>query len=176
MGRVVKQVSPHTTRYYWYPGDKTEWGRAALATGLGVALFAFLGTLTHSVLAGVVGGASLTAAMTGANFGRRDARALASLPDPSDRAGRGAVIVHTGRAMWRAVVQGAAAAGCAVLIAKLPPAGFAADWLLPLVPVLVGALARQGGMLYERLAHESEPVSNAQRPVLTKVAATDSTG
>ena len=35
MGQVVKQLSAHTTRYYWYPGEKREWlrGVAALAAG-----------------------------------------------------------------------------------------------------------------------------------------------
>jgi hypothetical protein len=167
MGRVEKQVTANTTRYYWYPGSKTEWARAALAAGLGAVLFAGVGTVSHSLLAAVVSGASLTAGMAGANFGRRDARALAGFPDPSDRAARGAAIVHTGRALWRAIVEGAGAAGIAVLVANLPPSGLAANWLLPLVPVTVGALAHQAGMLYERLGHESAPVANA-RPALTK--------
>jgi hypothetical protein len=159
MGRVVKQVTANTTRYIWYPGDKAEWGRAALAVGLGAVAFAAVGSFSRNLLAAVVCGASVTAAMAGANFGRRDARALVGFPDPGDRAARGAAIVHTGRAVWRALVEGVGAAGIAALVANLPAAGMAANWLLPVVPVTVGTLAHQGGMLYERLGHESAPAS-----------------
>ena len=79
------------------------------------------------------------------------ARALAGLADLADRAARRAAVGHTGRAAWRAVAQGCFGAGTAVLILNLPPAGVLADWLLPLAPAVVGALARQGGMLWERL-------------------------
>ena len=27
MGQIIRQISPNTTRYYWYPGDKKEWLR-----------------------------------------------------------------------------------------------------------------------------------------------------
>ena len=42
MGQIVKQLSEHTTRYYWYPGDKREWGRAAVAAGTGLVAIAVL--------------------------------------------------------------------------------------------------------------------------------------
>jgi hypothetical protein len=106
MGQIVKQVSEHTTKYYWYPGDKREWARAALAIGGGAAAFAALTILGAAVLTAVVLGASVTAATTGVNFGRRDAAALAGFPDLGERGARRAAMEHTGRAAWRATAQG----------------------------------------------------------------------
>ena len=161
MGRIVKQVSEHTTRYYWYPGDKKDWVRAGIAVGAGVATFAVAGLIWRDGLGATVTGTSVTAGVAGVNFGRRDARALAGFPDLSDRAARRAAIVHTGRAAWRAVAEGVGGAGTAVLIANLPGRGVVANWLLPMVPAVVGALAHQGGMLYERLgaAPEAAPAA-----------------
>jgi len=151
MGRIARRVSEQTTRYYWYPGDKKEWIRAGVALGVGAGAFVAAGALTRDAVAATVVGTSATAGVAGANFGRRDARALAGFPDLSDRAARRAAIAHTGRAAWRAVAEGVGGAGAAVLIANLPGRGVAANWLLPLVPAVVGALGHQGGMLYERL-------------------------
>ncbi|GIJ45849.1 hypothetical protein Val02_27350 [Virgisporangium aliadipatigenens] len=152
MGRIARQVSEHTTRYYWYPGDKKEWARAALALGSGAMAFTLIGTLSGSPLGAGVCGASVTAVMAGVNFGRRDARALSRFPDPADRR---AVATHTGRAMWRGFAEGAGVGVIAVLVAALPPGGFIADWVMPLVPAVLGSLARQGTMLWERLGYES---------------------
>src|SRR5262245_35497294 len=110
MGQIVKQVSETTTRYYWYPGDKKEWVRAAVATVVGLAALGVTGAFTRNLLAAVVCGLSATAAVAGVNFGRRDARALAGFPDLSARAARRAAIAHTGRAAWRAIVEGVAGA------------------------------------------------------------------
>jgi hypothetical protein len=151
MGHIVRQVSEHTTRYIWYPGDKAEWRRAALATGSGVLVFGLALLLTREMLVAVLLGTSVTAGVGGANYGRRDARALAGFANLTDRAARRAAVSHTGRAAWRAVAQGCFGAGAAVLILNLPPTGALADWFLPLVPAVVGALARQGGMLWDRL-------------------------
>src|SRR4051812_4459497 len=106
MGQIVKQVSETTTKYSWYPGEKREWLRAGLALGAGAAAFSVVVLLARDVLTAAVVGASVTAAMTGSNFGRRDARALAGFPDLGDRAARRAAVAHTGRAAWRATVQG----------------------------------------------------------------------
>jgi hypothetical protein len=152
MGRIVKQVSDGMTKYYWYPGDKKEWIRAGVAAGAGAVAFGGLWLLTRDVLVATVVGTSLTAAVAGVNFGRRDARALAGFPDLSDKAARRAAMGHTGRAAWRAMVKGFIGAAAAILIINLPPGGLVADWILPLVPAIVGALAQQGGMLYERLS------------------------
>jgi hypothetical protein len=151
MGHIVKQVSEHTTRYIWYPGDKAEWRRAAIAMLSGLVVFGLTLLLTRDLLVAVLLGTSVTAGVGGANYGRRDARALAGFANLNDRAARRAAVSHTGRAAWRAVAQGCFGAGAAVLILNLPPRGVLADWFLPLVPAVVGALARQGGMLWERL-------------------------
>jgi hypothetical protein len=151
MGRIVKQVSEGTTKYYWYPGDKKEWIRAGVAIGAGVAVFGLLRALTRDSLLATVAGTSVTAAVCGVNFGRRDARALAGFPDLGDKKKRRAAVGHTGRAAWRALAHGFGGAAAAVLILNLPHRGMVADWVLPIVPAVVGALAHQAGMLYERL-------------------------
>jgi hypothetical protein len=157
-------VSESTTRYYWYPGDKAEWLRAAIAVGVGALTFATVALTTDSALAAVIAGTSMTAAIAGCNLGRRDARALTALPEPSARGARWAAIAHTGRAAWRGVVEGVGAASAAVVIVNLPADGLLGNWLLPIVPAAVGALAHQGGMLWERLARASEVLANS-RPV-----------
>jgi len=146
MGQIVKQLSEHTTRYYWYPGDKREWGRAAVAAGTGLVAIAVLLWVTADVLISVTLGVSVTAAIAGANFGRRDYRAA-----------RRAAMVHASRAAWRGLVEGCGGAAAAVLIANLPPRGLVADWILPIVPATAGALAHQAGMLYERLTQVATP-------------------
>jgi hypothetical protein len=161
MGRIVKQVSDNTSRYYWYPGEKAEWLRAVVAVGAGALALAAVAVITGNTLGAVVTGSSITAAIAGCNFGRRDARALAALPEASDKAARRAAIAHTGPAAWRGVVEGVGAAGAAVLIVNLPASGIAANWLLPGVPAAVGALSHQAGMLYERLGRASAPVAKS---------------
>jgi hypothetical protein len=157
MGQIVKQVSEHSTRYYWYPGDKKEWGRAGVALGSGLATYGGLIWLTREVLVSVTLGLSVTAILAGLNFGRRDFRAAHGFPDLSGKAARRAAVVHGSRAAWRGLVEGIGGATAAVLIANLAPRGFLADWLLPIVPATAGALAHQAGMLYERLAQTGMP-------------------
>lgn len=164
MGRIVKQISEETTKYYWYPGDKREWARAALAFGVGAAAFALLILATRDLLSAVVSGASATAALTGVNFGRRDARALSGFPDPGEKTARRAAASHAGRAAWRALAHGFWGAGAAVLIVNLPDRGVVADWTLPIVPAVVGALAHQAGMLYERLGASRSTSGLASAP------------
>ena len=159
MGQIVRQVSANTTRYYWYPGDKREWARAAVAIALGAAVAGIVATMTHGLLAAVVTGTSTAAALAGANYGRRDSKALKDLPDLADRAARRDALAHSGRAAWRGVVQGVWCAGSAVGIANLPDHGLLANWLLPLVPAVVGALAHQAGMLYERTGQMVVPTT-----------------
>jgi len=76
MGHIARQVSANTTRYYWYPGDKREWARAAVAVALGAAVAGIVATMSHGLLAAAVAGASTTAVLAGFNVGRRDSRAL----------------------------------------------------------------------------------------------------
>ncbi|BCJ34834.1 hypothetical protein Athai_23370 [Actinocatenispora thailandica] len=153
MGRIVKTRGEGVTKYYWYPGEKADWIRAAVAVGAGLVVLALVALFTHSGLWASVLGTSVTAAVAGLNFGRRDARALRDLPDIASA--RKAAIVDTGRAMWRAMVKGCGAAGAAVLVANMSSRGFVADWLLPLVPAVVGALAHQAGMIAERMSEDA---------------------
>ncbi|GAA4702091.1 hypothetical protein GCM10023263_44930 [Phytohabitans rumicis] len=167
MGRIVKQVSEGTTKYYWYPGDKKEWIRAGVALGIGLAVFGLLMLFTRNVLVATVVGASATAVAAGLNFGRRDARALAGFPDLGDKAARRAAVGHTGKAVWRALAHGFGGAAAAVLILNLPHRGVVADWILPVVPAVVGALAHQAGMLYERLSASTSTPGPASTPAPT---------
>jgi hypothetical protein len=170
MGRIVKQVSEHTTRYYWYPGERAEWIRAVVAVGLGLLAFAAVGFAFRQLLAAVVAGTSVTAAVAGVNLGRRDARALAVFAPSGDRL---AAVAATGRAAWRGAVEGIGGAGIAILVVNLPATGIAANWLLPLVPPTIGALAHQGGMLYERLGTStvaSRDLLTAKSPMLSAAA------
>jgi hypothetical protein len=167
MGRIVKQLSESTTKYYWYPGEKKEWVRAGVALGVGLGTFGLLMALTGDILLATVAGTSVSAAVFGVNFGRRDARALADLPNATGRGARLAAVTHTGRAAWRALAHGFGGAAAAVLILNLPHRGVVADWVLPIVPAVVGALAHQAGMLYERLpasASTSGPAKAAPEP------------
>jgi hypothetical protein len=150
MGQVVRKLSPTTTRYYWYPGEKKEWLRAAVAIGLGGLVLGIMVMATGDLFVSVICGTASTAATGGFNFGRRDARAIAGMPDFADRKTRRAAFAHTGRAAWRGTMEGIAEAGFAVLIANMPPDGFLNNWVLPLIPAVVGTLAHQTGAMWER--------------------------
>src|SRR5690348_2968951 len=105
MGRIVKQVGEGTTRYYWYPGEKGDWIRAGIAAGSGLAGFVLLWWLSRSALLSVTIGTSITAAIAGVNYGRRDYRAAHGFPDLSGRALRRAVVAHGRRAAWRGLIR-----------------------------------------------------------------------
>ncbi len=151
MGRIVKKLSDNTSKYYWYPGEKVEWVRAVVALAIGAGLGVLLMPLTHNTLLAVTVGCSVTLAVAGFNFGRRDAKALAKFPNMSDRAARKAAIGYSGRAAWRGVVKGLGYALAAVLVLNVSHSGWVADWVMPLVPGAVGALAHQAGMVWDRL-------------------------
>lgn len=151
MGRIVKQLSDSTSKYYWYPGEKEEWVRALAALAVGGGAAALLMLITRSSLVSVVAGCAATLAVAGFNFGRRDARALAGFPNMNEKAARRAAVVYSGRAAWRGIVQGLGAAFAAVLVLNMAHAGWTADWLMPLVPGVVGALGHQAGMIWDRL-------------------------
>jgi len=173
MGRIVRQVAKETTRHYWYPGDKREWWRATLAAGAGLMVFVAAGTATRQVLVAATLGATVTAVLAGANLGRRDFREAYGFPEVTGRAARRAALAHSGRAMWRGLVEGVAGAAAAVLIANLPGHGTLADWILPVVPATAGALARQGGMLYERLALTPMPAGLPPVPPRPELSTSD---
>src|SRR5215475_10800874 len=108
MGQVVKQVGSDTTRYYWYPGDKKDWLRAAVSLVLGGATYLTLNLLSGSVLMPAVAGFAVTTALTGLNFGRRESRetrelyeAVAAADGYSTRALRRKAAIHSGHALWR---------------------------------------------------------------------------
>ena len=170
MGRIEKQLSDSTTRYYWYPGEKQEWIRALVALGVGAAAAALLMMVTRNSLTAVVIGCAGTLAVAGFNFGRRDARALSGFPDLNDKAARRAAVAHTGRAAWRGVVNGLGAAVAAMLVLNLPHAGWLADWVLPVVPAMVGALAHQGGMIWEQLGSTTVSMPGPAKPPPAKPA------
>lgn len=168
MGHYSRQVSANTTRYYWYPGDKREWYRALTAVGVGIFCYALVVVLFGSVLAATVVGTSATVFLAGVNFGRRDARALAEVPDPglSVRRARRAAIGYSGRAAWRGFAQGAACAFAAIMVANLPARGVFADWIFPLVPGVAGALGHQAGLLAGRMVRvASAPKARSRRLV-----------
>lgn len=151
MGRIEKKLSDSTTKYYWYPGEKQEWIRAAVAVGVGGAVGALLMLMTRNSVMAVVLGTSVTLAMAGFNFGRRDSKALAGFPGMADKAARRAAIGHTGRAAWRGLIMGVGSAAAAVLVINLSPRGWFYDWVLPVVPAVVFAIARQLGLVWEKL-------------------------
>jgi hypothetical protein len=157
MGQIVKQVAEGTTRYYWYPGDRRDWVRALAATVVGAGAGGLLWWMGRDTLLSVTVGLSVTAAVAGVNFGRRDYRAASGFPDLSARGARRAAVAHGGRAAWRAMVEGCGGAAAAVLVTNLPARGLVADWVLPIVPATVGALAHQAGMVYERLSQAGTP-------------------
>lgn len=169
MGRIARPAGAETTRYYWYPGERGEWARAGLAVCAGLLVFGVIGLFGRSMLAAVTAGAGVTATLAGFNFGRRDLRAAGEFPEPPGtgreaatqrgraRAARRMAVRHASRALWRGVVQGAGAALLALLVANLGPRGTAADWVLPVLPVLLGAVAHQAGMGYERLTQVPRP-------------------
>ncbi|GHJ49774.1 hypothetical protein Cs7R123_71160 [Catellatospora sp. TT07R-123] len=164
MGRIVKQLSETTTKYYWYPGEKQEWIRAVIAVGSGGAAGALMMLLTRDSLVAVTVGCSVCLAVAGFNFGRRDAKALGGFPDLNDKAARRAAVAHTGRAVWRASVHGLGGAVAAIVVLNLPHTGWLADWLLPVVPAVVGALAHQTGMIWSQLASTVETTGPAAAP------------
>jgi hypothetical protein len=164
MGQIVKQMSNQSTRYYWYPGDKKEWLRGAGAIAAGAIVYAVLHLVTRGTLMPAVLGTSVTAAMAGLNFGRRDSRELARFAElAKTKPARRQTAVHTGHALWRGLAEGTGGAAAAVLIVNLSQRGVMADWLLPLVPAAVGALAHQIGGMYEHLGTSQATDGPAKR-------------
>lgn len=168
MGQIVKQMSSHTTRYYWYPGEKKEWMRGVFALIAGAGVYIALHLITHGTLLPAVAGTSVAAGYAGFNFGRRDSRELARFADlAKSRYVRRQTAVHTGRAVWRGIAEGTGGAAAAVIIVNLRQHGFVVDWLLPLVPAVIGALAHQGGMMVERLGRSASTAGPAaERPAV----------
>lgn len=172
MGRIEKQLSDNTTKYYWYPGEKQEWIRALVALAVGSGFGVLLMMATRNSLVAVTVGCAATLAVAGFNFGRRDAKALSGFAGLNDKAARRAVISHTGRAAWRGIVQGLGSVAAAMLVLNLSYSGWLADWVFPAVPAIVGALSHQGGMIWEKLPSKVSTPGPAAPPV-AKPASTD---
>jgi len=165
MGRIEKKLSNSSIRYYWYPGEKQEWIRAAVAVGVGGVVATVLMLITGNSVTAMVGGTSVTLGFAGFNFGRRDSKALAGFPGFTDRAARRASIGHTGKAAWRGLVMGVGSAAAAVLIINLSPSGWLADWILPVVPAVVCAVARQIGLVWEKFGSSVSTAGPAAAPL-----------
>lgn len=167
MGRFARPASGGITKYYWYPGERSDWIRAAIAAGCGIVTIAVVAAVTGSQLWAAVLGTSVTAGVAGVSFGRKDARALQAF------AGFGAI--DTGRAVWRALVKGFGAAAAAVIVVHAGDGQtFVASWLLPVLPAIVGAIAHQGGMMYERASQASTETPAAEEVVPESAAESDS--
>ncbi len=152
MGKIVRQISEGVTKYYWYPGEKTDWIRAALTIAGGGLLFALVYVVSkNSLIAAVIAGTAVQA-VVGVYLGRRDTVGISEFHDPSSE--RRAAVADGTRAAWRGTLQGLLCAGSAMLVLNMPHDGFLADWVLPFVPSIVGALAHSGGMLWERMAQD----------------------
>jgi hypothetical protein len=159
VGRIEKRLSESSTRYYWYPGEKRQWLRAVIAVGAGGVAGAVLVLLTHNSLAAVVVATSVTLALAGFGFGRRDCEALNDFSDA-----RRASLNLTGKAVWRGLVAGAGSALAAVAIVNLGPSGWLADWILPAVPAVACAVARQIGLVWGRLGTSVSTAGPAAAP------------
>ena len=167
MGQMIRQISPNTTRYYWYPGDKKAWLRALVAAASGGAVLGLTYAFTHSMLASMVLGLSVASGILAYNLGRRDLQSADALTAATPRRD---IVSAGGRATWRGFAEGAAAALAALVIAGLAPGGFWVDWVLPLVPAVVGGLSRQAALMTERLTHRSEPATTFMGPAATRRA------
>jgi hypothetical protein len=165
MGQVIRQISPNTTRYYWYPGDKKEWLRALVAVLAGGGVLGLAYFITRSWLTATVLGLSTATGIAGFNLGRRDLAAADAL---SARTPRREAATATGRAAWRGFAEGAAAAFAALIVVHLPARGVVADWLLPVVPAVAAGLARQAALLTARLSRQSERASEFAGPDATR--------
>lgn len=152
MGKIVRQISEGVTKYYWYPGEKTDWIRAALTITGGALLFALIYVVTKNTLIAAVIAGTAVQSVVGAYLGRRDAAGLTEFHDPGTE--RRAAVADGTRAAWRGTLQGLLCAGSAMLVLNMAHDGFLADWILPFLPSVAGALAHSGGMLWERMSQE----------------------
>src|SRR5690242_19669854 len=107
--------------------------------------------ITHSSVTAVLLGTSVTLAISGFGIGRRDAEALTGFPGFTDKAARRASIGHTGKAAWRGLVMGVGSVVAAILLINLSPTGWLYDWVIPVIPAVVFAVARQIGLVWEKL-------------------------
>ncbi|WP_025274937.1 hypothetical protein [Haloglycomyces albus] len=152
MGKYVREVEEGVTKYYWYPGEKTDWLKAVIALATGVGIFVAVLVVFDSTLMAATFSSSGVLGLAGFYLGRKDASGLDTFHDPT--AERRAAIADGTRAAWRGTLQGLVSAGSAIFVLNMPHTGFLADWILPLVPSTMGALAHSGGMLWQRMAND----------------------
>jgi hypothetical protein len=161
MGRIVRELGEGVTKYYWYPGQKSDWIKTAIAVGAGGLVFLLAYVVSKNSLVAAVLGSSVATGVGGAYLGRRDVGALQEFHDMA--AERRAAMLDGGRAAWRGTVQGFACAAAAVFVINMPHTGFVADWLLPVVPAIVGAIAHTIGMIYERMSQLAKDSTQASQ-------------
>lgn len=161
MGRMVREHGSGVTKYYWYPGQKSDWIKTGIAVGAGGLVFGLTYWLTKNSLLAAVLASSAATGVCGSHLGRRDLGALQQFHDMT--AERRAAMADSGRAAWRGTIQGFTCAGAAVFVMNMPAQGFVADWLLPIVPAIVGAVAHTIGMIYERMTQVATDAANAKQ-------------
>ncbi|MGH8792612.1 MAG: hypothetical protein ACRDXX_08205 [Stackebrandtia sp.] len=161
MGRIVRDLGEGVTKYYWYPGEKSDWIKSAIAVGAGGAGFLLSFLIVQNSLVAATLGASLTTGLGGLYLGRRDVKALQEFHDLA--AERRAAVADSAHAAWRGTLQGFSFAAAAVFVLNMPHEGFLANWVLPVVPAVVGALAHTAGMVYERMAQVSKDTASAEQ-------------
>ncbi|QSB06237.1 hypothetical protein [Natronoglycomyces albus] len=159
MGRIVRNVSDGVTKYYWYPGEKGDWVKAAITVVGGAAVFALSFVAFHNSLISAVLSASVVLGLGGVYLGRSDAAGLSKFHDPTSE--RREAMADSAHAAWRGTLMGFASAGAAIFVLNMPHDGFLSNWVLPIVPSVVGAIAHSAGMIYERMNQagqaEAEP-------------------
>jgi hypothetical protein len=166
MGRYVKERAEGAQTHYWYPGQKTDWVQAAIAIGSGAIAAAAIRVVTGSNMWAAAVGFTVTAALAGTYLGRRDARALAVTT-----VNRLSGVLLLVMAFIRALAKGSGAALAAVVITRAATPGIWTEWVLPLVPAVVGAVAHHLGMFYENLEKASQVQVKASESELAKFAA-----
>jgi len=166
MGRYVKKRGDEASTHYWYPGQKDDWVQAGIAIGSGLIAGVAIRVVTGSTMWGAAVGFSITAALAGTYLGRRDARALA-ITNVSRLSG----ILLLVMAFVRALAKGSGAALAAIVIARAATPGIWTEWILPLAPAVIGAVAHHLGMFYENLEKASQVKVKASESDLAKFAA-----
>lgn len=161
MGRIVRDSGAGVTKYYWYPGEKSDWVKTAVALGAGGLTFLLCFVLFKDSLIAAVAGASVSTGLGGLYLGRSDVKALQEFHDLT--AERRAAVADGAHAAWRGTLQGFSFAAAAVLVLNMPHEGFLANWVLPVVPAVAGALAHTAGMIYERMGQVSKEPDTSQQ-------------
>ncbi|MFC4336736.1 hypothetical protein [Salininema proteolyticum] len=162
MGKIVREIEEGVTKYYWYPGEKGDWLKALIALASGAGLYVLVFVLFDSSLMAAAVSSSGVLGLAGFYLGRKDAAGLDGFHDPTSE--RKAALADGTRAAWRGTLQGLVSAGAAVFVINMPHGGFLADWVLPLVPSIVGAVAHSAGMLWQRMANDAEAEGGGEAP------------